>query len=1141
MAITNRDRVERALHLLREGLAPYVEREMRHLFGPRVEAEIARLLGREQHEAGKPMGELDVAALLKVMDRRWESVFGKGLRRTARSLVNELLEWRHRWAHQGAFSSDDAERMLDSAERLLSAISAPQAEEVRRLRLELRRQVYEEQVRSEKRRLGGSLIEAGVSQGLPPWREVAIPHPDVTSGRYKQAEFAADLWQVYLGEGSEEYRDPVEFFRRTYLTESLRRLLANAILRLTGQGGDPVVQLQTNFGGGKTHAMLALFHLASGKPLAELPGVEKVLEEAVRQLRPYESAAPSSASESTPDGQEGSLPKALSVRRVVLVGNRLSPGNPLKKPDGTLVRTLWGELAWQLGGKAAYERIRADDEHATNPGDRLRELFRDYGPCLILIDEWVAYARQLHEGADLPGGSFETQFSFAQALTECARAVSHCLVVVSLPASEGPGATHVEDIEVGGLRGRDALLRLENVIGRVESSWRPASAEESFEIVRRRLFQPFSDAKQYKDRDVVARAFAELYRHHKDHFPAECAESSYEERLQAAYPIHPEVFERLYTDWSTLSKFQRTRGVLRLMAAVIHSLWERGDRSLLILPATIPMEDSRVQFELTRYLQDNWMPILEKEVEGAEAVPVRLDRENQAWGKYSACRRVARTIFLGSAPLKGTHKGLEEHRIKLGCVFPGDSIPVFENALRRLAEEATYLYHEESRYWYDTQPTVTKLAEDRAEQLRSDPHRVSQAVETWVRKALKKSGHFCGVHAFPQSSADVPDAKETRLVVLSPNEAHTNGSEKSAALQKAQEILVMRDTTPRYYRNALIFLASDEARLADLEKAVRRHLAWESILHERETLNLNPQQVRQAEKQKESAAKTVEALLPEVYIWLLIPVQQNAHGHPDPTAPITFEALRLQGTDPLAERASRRLRKEELLLTYLAGTRLRMELDRIPLWRGDHVEVSQLVEDFARYVYLPRLKEPAVLMQAIRDGVSLFSWEHEGFAYADSYDKDLKRYRGLRYGQELSEADLRGLVVKPEAARRQIEAERQAVPPCMPESTHLGPTQEVVFPRGANMPSAASPALTPVATLLKRFYCSAELDPLRLGAEAGRIAYEVLSHLSTLPGARVSVTLEIQVTAPDGISEEVKRIVSENCRTLGITPYFEET
>jgi predicted AAA+ superfamily ATPase len=364
------------------------------------------------------------------------------------------------------------------------------------------------------------------------------------------------------------------------------------------------------------------------------------------------------------------------------------------------VRTLWGELAWQLGGREAYERIREDDERATNPGDRLRELFRDYCPCLVLIDEWVAYARQLHDAADLPGGSFETQFSFAQALTESARAVSHCLVVVSLPASEGPGAPHAEDVEVGDLRGREALHRLQNVIGRVESSWRPASAEESFEIVRRRLFQPFTDPEQYKARDVVACAFAELYRTQATEFPSECAERTYEERLKAAYPIHPEVFDRLYTDWSTLLKFQRTRGVLRLMAAVIHSLWEKGDRSPLILPATLPMDDPRVQFELTRYLPDNWAPILEKDVDGPDALPIRLDRDHPNLGKYSACRRVARTIFLGSAPVTSApHKGLEDRRIKLGCVLPGEPVAVFGDALRRLANEATYLYHDGTRYW----------------------------------------------------------------------------------------------------------------------------------------------------------------------------------------------------------------------------------------------------------------------------------------------------------------------------------------------------------------------------------------------------------------------------------------------------------
>src|SRR5712671_3509459 len=264
--------------------------------------------------------------------------------------------------------------------------------------------------------------------------------------------------------------------------------------------------------------------------------------------------------------------KLPSVKRVVLVGNKISPGNPVRKPDGTLVRTLWGELAWQLGGRKAFDRISADDEKATSPGDVMRELFNEYGPTLILIDEWVAYARQLHEQNDLPAGTFETHFTFAQALSESAKLAKNCLLVISLPASDTAGSPHTQadDVEVGGERGRAALDRLRNVVGRVETSWRPASAEEGFEIVRRRLFEPIADPALFKDRDVVARGFADLYRTQQAEFPPECRDADYEKRIKAAYPIHPEIFDRLYTDWSTLIKFQRTRGVLRLMAAVIH-------------------------------------------------------------------------------------------------------------------------------------------------------------------------------------------------------------------------------------------------------------------------------------------------------------------------------------------------------------------------------------------------------------------------------------------------------------------------------------------------------------------------------------------------------------------------------------------
>jgi predicted AAA+ superfamily ATPase len=944
---------------------------------------------------------------------------------------------------------------------------------------------------------------------LTPWREVVTPHRDVAKGGYQQAEFAADLWQVHLDEGSDEYRKPVELFRRTYLTESLKRLLVGAVQRLTGGGGDPVIQLQTNFGGGKTHSMLALYHLFSGTPPAELAGIEAVLQEAGVTTLP-------------------------EVKRVVLVGNKISAGNPVTKSDGTVVRTLWGELAWQLGGRDAYERVRADDERATNPGDRLRELFNRYAPSLILIDEWVAYARELRDQGDLPAGSFETQFSFAQALTESAKLADRCLMVISLPASDTATSPHAQadDTEVGGQRGREALDRLRNVIGRIESSWRPASAEESFEIVRRRLFEPLVETALTEARDAVVRAFSDLYRTQHQEFPPECRAADYARRLKAAYPIHPEIFDRLYTDWSTLVKFQRTRGVLRLMAAVIHSLWEKGDRSSLILPSSIPINDPRVQTELTRYLPDNWQPVIEKDVDGPSSLPLRLDRDVPNLGKFAASRRVARTIYLGSAPTaSAAHRGLEDRQIKLGCVMPGESPAIFGDALRRLASAATYLFQDGPRYWYSTQPTVTKLAEDYAEQLRRDPDKVAQELEKRVRIDARRTGDFSRVHPWPHSGQDVPDDLDARLVVLRVD--HPYGKElDSPAAVAARAILESRGSAPRLYRNALVFLAVDKVRLQDLDEAVRRYLAWESILAEKEQLDLSPHQVKQAETQKASADRTVTVRLPEAYQWLLVP------GQSSPQSPVEWQVIRLTAQDDLATRASKKLRGEEGLLTAFGATRLRIELDKVPLWRGDHVTIRQLIEDFARYPYLPRLKTPEVLLEAIRQGVMSLAWEQEGFAYAESCDEAAGRYRGLRANRQVSlpDADAPGLLVKPDVARKQLDAEAfkpavaglsftpttssgdAAVPPPEP-----GTTGTVGLPPGPQPP--------------KRFHGTVVLDAERVGRDAGRIAEEVISHLAGLVGANVKVTLEIEAEIPTGAPDKVVRTVTENSRTLKFSSF----
>jgi predicted AAA+ superfamily ATPase len=743
---------------------------------------------------------------------------------------------------------------------------------------------------------------------------------------------------------------------------------------------------------------------------------------------------------------------------------------------------------------------------------------------LILIDEWVAYARQLHDQSDLPAGGFETQFTFAQALTESAKLAKGCLLVISLPASDTTGSPHTQadDVEVGGQRGREALDRLRNVVGRVESSWRPASAEEGFEIVRRRLFEPLADPNQFKDRDVVARAFADFYRAQHAEFPPECHDADYEKRIKAAYPIHPEIFDRLYSDWSTLVKFQRTRGVLRLMAAVIHSLWEKGDKNPLILPANIPIDDQRVQFELTRYLSDNWLPILEKDVDGPSSLPLRLDGEVPNLGKFAACRRVARTIYLGSAPTStAAHRGIEDRRVKLGCVMPGESPAVFGDALRRLAAAATYLYQDGPRYWYSTQPTVTKLAEDRAEQLKRDPDKVVQELDKRLRTDLRKMGDFKRIHPMPGSSADVPDDLDVRLIVLGVDHTYTKEPDNGAEAA-AKAIFEARGNTPRLYRNTVVFLAADKTRLQDLDEAVRKFLAWQSILDEKEKLDLSPHQVKQAETQRTAADGIVTARLPETYQWLLVPTQTN------PQTPVTWQTIRLTGQDALAERASKKLRNEELLVVNFAASRLRMELDRVPLWRGNHVAIRQLVEDFGRYLYLPRLQSPDVLVDAIRSGLALLTWEQDAFAYAESYDESGLRYRGLRHSTHVGlTRDDASLLVKPEAARKQIEQETAP-----PVSTGGGTSGGTTIKPGGPTVTATPPPGPVQPPKPKRYHGTVVLDPARVGRDAGRIADEVLTHLVGLVGSTVQVTLEIRAEIPEGAPDNVVRTVTENGRTL---------
>jgi len=463
--------------------------------------------------------------------------------------------------------------------------------------------------------------------------------------------------------------------------------------------------------------------------------------------------------------------------------------------------------------------------------------------------------------------------------------------------------------------------------------------------------------------------------------------------------------------------------------------------------------------------------------------------------------------------------------------MPDESPALFGDALRRLAASATYLYQDGPRVWYSTQATVTKLADDKAELLKRDPDRVAQELEKRVRADLRKMGGFKRVHAFPRVRGDVPDDMDARLVVLGAEEPYAKEADSPAEV-KAKDILAWRGNEPRLYQNTLVFLALDKARLQDLDEALRRFLAWESIIAEKEHLNLDPHQVRQAETQLAGADAAVVGRLPEAYQWLLVP------GQAGPRAAVAWEAIRLSGTEPLAERAYKRLQRDESLIPALAPTILRKHLDDVPLWRGDHVAVRQLEEDFARYPYLPRLAGPSVVDRAVEAGLGLLTWD-ETFGYADSFDDAAGRYRGLRAGQQvpLPEVGAPGLVVKPDVASRQIESDRKPVEPPAGQGDTSG--EPVATPPGGR--EGSTPPLPPAVRRLRRFHGSARLNATRVGRDAGQIAEEVIAHLEGLPGANVVVTIEIEATLPAGAPDQVVRTVTANAQSLKFTSQgFEE-
>jgi predicted AAA+ superfamily ATPase len=930
---------------------------------------------------------------------------------------------------------------------------------------------------------------------LIPWREIAIPHEDVLKGTFTQAEFAADISRVHDGGATPEYQNAALFFQRTFITEGMRLLLDSVVKRLLGRGGDPVIQLQTAFGGGKTHTMLAVYHLARGEmPASDLQGIPSILDAA----------------------GVTELPKAHVA---VLDGNKLAPHMPQKR-GSVSVRTLWGELAWQLGREAGYEQVRQADESGTSPGKEvLTQLLADHAPCVILMDELVAYVRQFEEGKSFSGGTYDSNLSFVQALTEALKAVPTAVLLASLPES---------DKEAGSQRGINALRTLEHYFARIQALWKPVATEEAFEIVRRRLFAHINDRLAS---EAVCRAYVDFYAANGSDFPRETQESRYYERLRHAYPIHPEVFDRLYEDWSSLDNFQRTRGVLKLMAKVIYRLWKDGNNDPLIMPGSLPLYDADTRNEAIYYLPQGWDPVLEKDIDGERAETTDIENRDTRLGSVQACRRAARTIFLGSAPSTPNQmvRGVEVERVILGSIQPGQQIGIFKDALRRLSDRLHYLNNGNNRYWFDTRPNLRREMEDRKRRFQ-DKEDIFPAVRTRVQQSFAQ-GVFTGIHVFT-SSGDVPDDWSLRLVVLPPD-AGFSKSRANFAIERATDILKNRGDQPRQKQNRLLFLAADYDSVSRLKDQVRSVLAWQSIVSDIKELRLNLDQfqARQASKSLEEANEALRRMIRETYKWLLAPMQEAKPGKG--LSDIIWEPFQVNpGAQNLTQEIERVLKDHELLISEWAPIHLANML-KAWFWKDDRKDTnaSEVWRATCCYLYLPRLRNDNVLRLTIAAGTA--SRDFFGFAYA----KEGNKYLGFSFDQATTPLlDDALLLIEPMAAATYAEAQQ------LTEEASTGNKSNDSVPTSSSgtdigikdrpKPDYSADNDKAKQSVKRHFYGTAELDPFQAKKQFADVVEEIILQFTSRPGVKVKITIEIQAEGDSGFDDSLQRAVKENCNVL---------
>ncbi len=802
---------------------------------------------------------------------------------------------------------------------------------------------------------------------IEPWRKIAEPHEDIRMERFDPAVFAADLGIMLLGEGPIDYRDPVTFFKKTYLTQGLSSLLLDALNRLSGvPGGEAVVQIQTPFGGGKTHVLIALYHLlAHADQISHLDPIQDLLEQA----------------------ELDSIPQC---RIAALVGTALDP-HGRQTEDGVRIHTLWGEMAYQLGGQALYRRIQESDEARAAPGtDALIDLLDGLGPVLVLVDEVLEYATKVG-GVSVGEGTLLGQtLSFLQEFSTVAANRSQTMLAGALPSS------YLERFDASAQK---AFQQLGKIFGRLEQIRTPVEGAEIYEILRRRLFEDVGTEEQRKQ---TAEAYWEFYQAHAPDLPRKVREVAYRERMVRAFPFHPELVDILYERWGSLPNFQRTRGVLRLLAMVVGDLYKRGTTAALIQPAHVNLTNTRVRHEFVNLVDNAYETVVGSDIAGHAAKAPQIDHE--LGGEYAVegiAQGLATSIFLYSHT-GGADQGAVVPQLRLSILHPEMSAALVADALDRLSDRLWYLY-EDPKWRFDKVANLNKILVEREDTVKSDE------IEGRIRSVL---GDLVGQRAFhrtylwPREGRDVSDDRQLGLVVL--YSGRVAGSRETETFIK--DVLKQRGEAFRTYRNTLVFLLPDRTEIDRATEAARNLLALEGISADYGGSDrLTDKQQERLDKDLGDARSALPQIVYQAYRHIIIPGDGDELIHFD----MGLQLLKKDRT--LSQQVWEYLADRDRLLERLDPHLVRGE--RWNLWpdKGQPLPVSQLRDYFARYTQLPMLASDDVLLQTIVRGVEikLFGYGHR----ADKEGDFAPLYFGRAVSPSLIEITDTAWLIPPDMAR----------------------------------------------------------------------------------------------------------------------------